>query len=97
MFSYVLSSASTYFHLPIDEDDSDDPDLTAKHISWVSSDPTDSDDSDAPPVASSSSSSPRALHSEPVSLRLKEVRRSSTRSSPTTTSTRSSASTDPPA
>ncbi|KAI9066112.1 DnaJ-domain-containing protein [Trametes sanguinea] len=65
MFSYVLSSASSYFHLPIDEDEVSLADAAqdtntappyTKHLPWISSpDSTDSDDSDA---SSSSPSSP---------------------------------------
>lgn len=73
MFSYVLSSgtsrvlsktylptplaATSYFHLPIEEDEDDDfP--TSRHIAWTpSAESTDSDDSDsgAPPPPSSPS------------------------------------------
>ncbi|KAI0788040.1 DnaJ-domain-containing protein [Fomes fomentarius] len=56
MFSYVFGSASTYFHLPIDEDDNllDDDFIppSTKRISWVPNDPAHSADS------SSASSSP---------------------------------------
>ncbi|KAI9001539.1 DnaJ-domain-containing protein, partial [Trametes punicea] len=62
MFSYVLSSASSYFHLPIDEDDDvldekedNAPPPYTKHLPWISSDSTDSDDSDASPTPSGSS------------------------------------------
>ncbi|KAL7279376.1 hypothetical protein ACG7TL_007217 [Trametes sanguinea] len=64
MFSYVLSSASSYFHLPIDEDEQsladsveDNAPPYTKHLPWISSpDSTDSDDSDASPSTSSSPS-----------------------------------------
>ncbi|CCM07054.1 uncharacterized protein FIBRA_09376 [Fibroporia radiculosa] len=64
MFSYVLSSASTYFRLPIDEDQFDDEDdnvfSSTRHITWnpSGSNSSDSDDSDAPFSSSSRSSSP---------------------------------------
>ncbi|KAI0774986.1 hypothetical protein BD413DRAFT_689403 [Trametes elegans] len=54
-------TASTYFYLPIDEDDGlleRDPrasPYTTKHLPWISPDPTDSDDSDASSSPSRSS------------------------------------------
>ncbi|KZT06119.1 DnaJ-domain-containing protein [Laetiporus sulphureus 93-53] len=56
MLSYVLGSATSYFHFPI-EDEPDDGDAL-RHIAWDpslrSADHTDSDDTDAPPTPSSS-------------------------------------------
>ncbi|KAH9902555.1 DnaJ-domain-containing protein [Cubamyces lactineus] len=82
MFSYVLSSASSYFHLPIDEDEElpaeDHPPYT-KHLPWISPDATDSDDSDASSSSPSGSSTPtqtqRPLppHSPPPLKRSKAV------------------------
>ncbi|KAI0366321.1 DnaJ-domain-containing protein [Pilatotrama ljubarskyi] len=68
MFAYVLSSASSYFHLPIDEDealleeqDSPAPPYT-KHLPWLSPDATDSDDSDTSSTPSGSSSPGPSQH-----------------------------------
>ncbi|EPS97251.1 hypothetical protein FOMPIDRAFT_1032027 [Fomitopsis schrenkii] len=55
MFSYVLSSATSYFHLPIEEDkDSEEEFPTSRHIAWTpSAESTDSEDSDlgVPPTS----------------------------------------------
>ncbi|KZT73481.1 DnaJ-domain-containing protein [Daedalea quercina L-15889] len=68
MFSYVLSSATSYFHLPIEEDEVDFP--TSRHIAWTpSADSTDSDDSDSgtpsAPSTSAASSSRSKLKGNP--------------------------------
>ncbi|KAI0648882.1 DnaJ-domain-containing protein [Trametes meyenii] len=63
MFSYVLSSASSYFHLPIDEDEQlsekgtshTTPYPNRKPLPWISPDATDSDDSDSSSAPSGSS------------------------------------------
>ncbi|KAH9930152.1 DnaJ-domain-containing protein [Fomitopsis serialis] len=58
MFSYVLSSASSYFHLPIEEDEDEDFPTASRHIAWSpSTDSTDSDDSDSGPLSIPSTSS----------------------------------------
>ncbi|OCH90337.1 DnaJ-domain-containing protein [Obba rivulosa] len=58
MFSRVLSSASSFFHLPIDDDDDDAFDSAPRHILWTSPDATDSDDSDDSSSRTSTPSSP---------------------------------------
>ena len=75
-------TASSYFHLPIDEDEElpaeDHPPYT-KHLPWISPDTTDSDDSDASSSSPSGSSTPtqtqRPLppHSPPPPKRSKAV------------------------
>ncbi|KAL1949810.1 hypothetical protein VTO73DRAFT_8691 [Trametes versicolor] len=72
MFSYVWSSASTYFHLPIDEDDDESsaaPPYRTKHLPWLSPEGTDSDDSDDASSAPSGSSTPTASTSSPPQTR----------------------------
>ncbi|KAI0714418.1 DnaJ-domain-containing protein [Cerioporus squamosus] len=64
MFSYVFGSASTYFHLPIEEDgdllDDDFIPPNTKHISWVPADATDTADPSAPtPPSAAGPSKPR--------------------------------------
>ncbi|KAI0833725.1 DnaJ-domain-containing protein [Trametes gibbosa] len=75
MFSYVWSSASTYFYLPIDEDadlpkeDSPAPPYRTKHLPWLSPEATDSDDSDDSSSAPSDSSTPNVSASSPPQTR----------------------------
>ncbi|RDX43789.1 DnaJ-domain-containing protein [Lentinus brumalis] len=60
MFSYVFGSASTYFYLPIEEDedllDDDFMPPNTKHISWV---PADATDTSPPPSSAAGPSKPR--------------------------------------
>ncbi|KAI0636190.1 DnaJ-domain-containing protein [Trametes polyzona] len=75
MFSYVWSSASTYFHLPIDEDDdllekdASAPPYPTKHLPWLSPEATDSDDSDDASSAPSGSSTPPTSSPNPSQAR----------------------------
>ncbi|EJF55860.1 DnaJ-domain-containing protein [Dichomitus squalens LYAD-421 SS1] len=83
MFSYVFGSASTYFHLPIEEDEDEDDFIpsSTRHISWASPDTTlvdcDTIPSSIPSSTSSQSqpgsSKPRELHSQGPSAKNKAV------------------------
>ncbi|KAI0749849.1 DnaJ-domain-containing protein [Daedaleopsis nitida] len=60
MFSYVFGSASTYFHLPIEEDEDLEDDYiprNTRHISWIPTDTTHSS-SPSPPRTPTSPSNP---------------------------------------
>lgn len=58
--------ATSYFHLPIEEDEGSEDYLTSRHITWTpSADSTDSEDSDTgvqPPASSLNRSEPRRNH-----------------------------------